>query len=74
MIDIRNDKPVSSIKAHDSSVCGLSLSAKVPGLLISACEDEIVKIWDIKNHSFEKIYEDKLKTVRFKFSIKKKYI
>ncbi|CAF0795664.1 unnamed protein product [Brachionus calyciflorus] len=62
LIDIRNDAPVATVKAHDSAVSGLSISSQVPGLLLSACEDEILKIWDIKNHSFDKIYEEKLKT------------
>jgi periodic tryptophan protein 1 len=63
--DIRsNDKPMSSLKAHESAVVGLSLSSYVPDLLVTACEDELVKIWDIENDKLDFVFEKKLKLVR----------
>jgi periodic tryptophan protein 1 len=63
--DIRNENPLSSFKAHsdESAVIGLALSSFVPNLLVTACEDEVVKIWDIENDTFEFIFEKKLKLV-----------
>ena len=55
MFDIRNDsKAMASVKAHESACCGVSFSAKVPNLLVTSSEDELVKIWDISCCSNEK--------------------
>ncbi|XP_011642798.1 periodic tryptophan protein 1 homolog [Pogonomyrmex barbatus] len=45
--DIREDKPLWQIKAHEKEITGLSLSTSCRGLLISCSNDGIIKIWDI---------------------------
>lgn len=57
--DIRVDQPLTSLQAHDSSICGLSFSAKVPNLLVTGSEDEIVKIWDLSDNQFEFVDQKK---------------
>ncbi|XP_076753690.1 periodic tryptophan protein 1 homolog [Xylocopa sonorina] len=46
-IDIRQDKPVWNIEAHTQEVTGLSLSSSCPGLLVTAANDGVIKVWDI---------------------------
>ncbi|KAL6261011.1 hypothetical protein P5V15_008537 [Pogonomyrmex californicus] len=45
--DIREDKPLWQIKAHEKEITGLSLSTSCRGLLVSCSNDGVIKIWDI---------------------------
>ncbi|XP_029178911.1 periodic tryptophan protein 1 homolog [Nylanderia fulva] len=45
--DVRGDKPLWQIKAHEKEVTGLSLSASCQGLLVSCSNDGVMKVWDI---------------------------
>lgn len=63
MFDTRQTEPIYSNKAHESPVNCISISSQVPNMFISASEDEMVKIWDIKENSFELIHEKRLKIV-----------
>ena len=49
--------------AHETTASGLALSYQVPGLLATASEEEVIKIWDIKSGKFELVHEKKLKLV-----------
>ncbi|XP_054159225.1 periodic tryptophan protein 1 homolog [Oppia nitens] len=50
--DVRNEKKhIYSIKAHEDSVTGLTLSRKCNGCLITGSTDKIVKVWDIDDKS-----------------------
>lgn len=50
-IDVREDKPIWSIEAHTKEVTGLSLSSSCCGLLVTAANDGVIKIWDIINNT-----------------------
>ena len=63
MVDIRQDKPLISMQAHEESVSALCLSSKVPGLLVTASSDEIVKIWDIKDDCLDCVYQKNINIV-----------
>ena len=65
MCDIRNDKPLFSEQISDSATTGLTLSCNVPGLLVTASENEYVRIWDIQSSKMELVHEKKLKLVKF---------
>jgi WD40 repeat protein len=67
LFDIRQTEPLQSLKAHDSGVNCIALSSQVTNMFVSASEDENVKIWDIKQGSFELIHEKKLKIVNIFF-------
>lgn len=45
--DVRGDKPLWQIKAHEKEVSGLSLSASCRGLLVSCSNDGVTKVWDL---------------------------
>lgn len=49
--DVRGDKLLWQIKAHEKEVTGLSLSATCRGLLVSCSNDGIMKIWDLLDHT-----------------------
>ncbi len=70
--DIRQDKPLNVVKAHESATTGLSLSSKVPGLLVTASEEEYVKIWDVQGGNFDLVHSKKLKIVSFKLFLREK--
>lgn len=71
LFDIRNNsKAMASVKAHANACCGLSFSSKVPNMLVTSSEDELVKIWDLNSSGattaeeetpFEAIFEKQLK-------------
>lgn len=63
--DRRNEaKSVCTLKAHESGPAVFSLSMQVPGLLVTADESEIVKVWDIKNNkTIEYIAQKTFKSV-----------
>ena len=61
--DIRNDKPLFSKQLSDSATTGVTLSSSVPGLLVTASENEYVRIWDLENNQMELVHEKKLKLV-----------
>ena len=48
-IDVRQEKHVWQIAAHEKEITGLSLSSSCPGLLVSSASDGVVKIWDALN-------------------------
>lgn len=50
-IDIRQNKMVWQIQAHEKDVIGLSLSSSCPGLLVTASNDSVVKVWDIADNT-----------------------
>ncbi|KAL6431130.1 hypothetical protein ACFW04_007098 [Cataglyphis niger] len=45
--DVRGDKPLWQIKAHEKEVTGLSLSTSCQGLLVTCSNDGITKVWDL---------------------------
>lgn len=49
--DVRGDKPLWQIKAHEKEVTGLSLSASCRDLLVSCSNDGVMKVWDILNQT-----------------------
>ncbi|XP_022079234.1 periodic tryptophan protein 1 homolog [Acanthaster planci] len=49
-MDVRTDKPVFTLKAHDDAVTALSLSTEVPSCLVTASADHLYKVWDIKDN------------------------
>ena len=69
--DIRmdGDKPLattmveSAEESDESALVGLSFSSQVPNLLVTAFEEDVVKIYDVEKDSFEFIFEKKLKLV-----------
>lgn len=63
MVDIRQDKPLISMQAHEESVSVLALSSQVPGLLVTGSSDEIVKIWDIKDTELDIVFQKNLNIV-----------
>ncbi|XP_046420036.1 periodic tryptophan protein 1 homolog [Neodiprion fabricii] len=59
-IDIRNEKPLWLLSAHEKEVTGLSLSTSCPGLLVSCSTDSYVKVWDaVDNKTPELVWETK---------------
>ena len=48
--DIRQEKPIYTIAAHDSEVSGVAMTKLVPGLLATCSADKVVKIWNIANN------------------------
>lgn len=47
-IDMRqSDEALFSFQAHDSTVSGISFSAKVPGMLSTCSVDKTVRVWDV---------------------------
>ena len=73
IIDIRTEQPLGTIKAHEGSLCGISVSSKVPNMIVTASEDEVVKVWDMNASTassesedqslFELVFEKTLKIV-----------
>ena len=49
-MDMRQEKPLYTIAAHDSEVSGIALTKLVPGLLATCSADKAVKIWSIANN------------------------
>lgn len=49
-IDIRSDKHLWQHKLHEKEVVGLTMSSGCQGLLVSACNDGSVKVWDVENN------------------------
>lgn len=45
--DIREDKPIWQVQAHEKEITGLSLSQSYQGLLVTASNDGVMKVWDI---------------------------
>lgn len=46
-IDIRQNKLIWQVQAHEKEITGLSLSASCPNLLVTASNDSVIKVWDI---------------------------
>lgn len=63
MYDIRQTEALQSFKAHESPVNSIAISSQVPNMFVSASEDEIVKVWDLKETTAEFIHEKKIKIV-----------
>lgn len=67
LFDIRKDsEALSSTMAHEDTTSFISISQSVPGLVLTAGEDELVKIWDIKSNepdTFHLVNYKKLKIV-----------
>lgn len=49
-IDIRQEKPLYTIAAHDHEVAGLAMTKLFPGLLATCSADKTVKVWNIANN------------------------
>ena len=49
-IDIRQEKPLYTIAAHDNEVSGLSMTKLIPGLLATCSADKTVKVWQISDN------------------------
>ena len=49
-IDIRQEKPLYTIAAHDHEVAGLAMTKLIPGLLATCSADKSIKIWNIANN------------------------
>ena len=47
-LDVRETKPLFTLQAHSSAVTGLTLSASVPGCMITSSSDKILRVWDIR--------------------------
>lgn len=45
--DVRAQKELFTLHAHDSAVCALALNPSVPGLIITGSADKSVKIWNV---------------------------
>ncbi|XP_065669091.1 periodic tryptophan protein 1 homolog isoform X2 [Hydra vulgaris] len=44
--DVRNDRPIFTIHAHEEAVTGMCLSANIPGTLTTVSSDKKLKVWD----------------------------
>ena len=49
-IDIRQEKPLYTIAAHDNEVSGLAMTKQIPGLLATCSADRTVKVWQISDN------------------------
>ncbi|KAK7107363.1 hypothetical protein V1264_015302 [Littorina saxatilis] len=59
-MDVRQDKPVFTLAAHNKSVTGVSLSSQIPGLLVTTAEDKTMKVWDIQDNKPSLIFSRNL--------------
>lgn len=50
-IDVRETKPVFTLRAHSGPVTGLSLSPSIPGCLVTTSSDKILRVWDIRGNT-----------------------
>ncbi|CAL1547309.1 unnamed protein product [Lymnaea stagnalis] len=48
-VDVRQEKPLFTLSAHEEAVTGMSLSSQIPGLLVTTSPDKHLKVWDIKD-------------------------
>ncbi|XP_071494540.1 periodic tryptophan protein 1 homolog [Diadema antillarum] len=48
--DIRADKPLFRLHAHEKAVTGVSLSPTIPDLLVTCSADASYKVWDIQDN------------------------
>ncbi|KAK3763000.1 hypothetical protein RRG08_041616 [Elysia crispata] len=48
-VDVRQDKPLFTLSAHEEGVTGVALSTQIPGLLVTSSPDKHLKVWDIEN-------------------------
>ncbi|KAK4323826.1 hypothetical protein Pmani_005466 [Petrolisthes manimaculis] len=46
-IDVRQEKPLWSIKAHDKACTAIQMSPVCPGCLVTVSDDKSIKTWDI---------------------------
>ncbi|XP_015115318.1 periodic tryptophan protein 1 homolog [Diachasma alloeum] len=59
-IDVRQGQHVWQKKAHEKEITGLSLSSSCPGLLVTSCDDSVIKVWDVLDiHKMDLIFEKK---------------
>lgn len=66
--DVRQDTPVFQISAHDGPVTGMSLSSQIPGCLVTASSDKMVKVWDFKEGSPVFVMSKDMKMGRLHFA------
>ena len=49
-VDIRQEKRLYTIAAHDNEVSGIAMSKHLPGVLATCSADKTVKIWNIRDN------------------------
>ena len=60
-MDVRTEKIVFSLDAHDDAVTGIAFSPSVPGCLVTGSSDKIAKVWDISSNKPKLVFEKGLK-------------
>jgi len=60
-IDARQEKPVWQLNAHSKACTGMSLSHQCPGLLVTASQDKMFKVWDVQSSSPSFVAEHEFK-------------
>ncbi|GFO28306.1 periodic tryptophan protein 1 homolog [Plakobranchus ocellatus] len=48
-VDVRQEKPLFTLSAHEEAVTGMALSSQIPGLLVTSSPDKHLKVWDIQD-------------------------
>ncbi|RUS83944.1 hypothetical protein EGW08_008299 [Elysia chlorotica] len=48
-VDVRQDKPLFTLSAHEEAVTGVALSTQIPGLMVTSSPDKHLKVWDIQD-------------------------
>jgi len=48
-VDIRQEKPIFTLSAHEQAATGVALSSAIPGLLVTTSPDKCMKVWDIQD-------------------------
>ncbi|XP_012944023.1 periodic tryptophan protein 1 homolog [Aplysia californica] len=59
-VDIRQDKPVYTLSAHEQAVTGLSFSSQIPGLVVTTSPDKHFKVWDVQGNKPSLVLSRKL--------------
>ncbi|KAL7648865.1 UNVERIFIED_CONTAM: hypothetical protein RMT77_000785 [Armadillidium vulgare] len=57
VIDSRQGKPLQKIEAHEQCCSGIVMNSKLPGCLVTASEDKLVKVWDLHHQPSAKLID-----------------